>query len=369
MLNVLFVDDQKDSVEPAMTLLKEKAGDLQCDQRTFKNCEETLQNTPPDLVVLDLFEGALGAEDAEGLKRFDWIWAKRFCPLIIYSAKPEAYTNARPQHPFVKVVKKGKDSQNQVLEAIGVLKPHAQAIREAEFHIRQQFSVAMREVAPYAWEQYKESKERDEVILRSGRRRLAAHMDDQVLLGQKLASWEHYLSPPVSNDIKLGDILLDSTDVEKKVSSHRIVLSPSCDMVCSDGRKAKIQEVLTAVCCSVQEGLGLIGKAEYTPEKIRERIQREVLTQGYCESVIPLPELRGRVPSMMVNLRKLELLPFDDIGSGKKYGRIASFDSPFREMVSWAFMHTAGRPGLPNRDLSAWTEDIARSLEKKKEKK
>lgn len=62
---------------------------------------------------------------------------------------------------------------------------------------------------------------------------------------------------------------------------------------------------------------------------------------------------------MAANLRKLELIAVDEIVD---YERIASLDSPFREMVSWAYMQIAGRPGLPERDFDAWYKEICDAL-------
>ena len=65
----------------------------------------------------------------------------------------------------------------------------------------------MREVAPYAFDAFPDNQqriERIETIKRSGRRRLAALMDEPLPDGTVLASWEQYLFPPVSDDILLG---------------------------------------------------------------------------------------------------------------------------------------------------------------------
>ena len=77
--------------------------------------------------------------------------------------------------------------------------------------------------------------------------------------------------------------------------------------------------------------------------------------------MLPLPALVDVVPNMMANLTDLELIPFDDIGdrSGPKFKRVASVSSPFRELVSWAYIQTAGRPGLPETDFEAWSHEVA----------
>ena len=61
---------------------------------------------------------------------------------------------------------------------------------------------------------------------------------------------------------------------------------------------------------------------------------------------------------MMADLKKLELIPISEIGESAKYIRIASLDSPCRELISWAYMHTACRLGLPDRDYQSWNKEI-----------
>ena len=93
--------------------------------------------------------------------------------------------------------------------------------------------------------------------------------------------------------------------------------------------------------------------------KLKERLISTVLSRGYLETTMPLPALQGRIPTMMADLRELELLPLCEVGTTcKPYLRIASLDSPFRELVSWAFVQVCGRPGLPDRDFVSWRDEI-----------
>lgn len=52
--------------------------------------------------------------------------------------------------------------------------------------------------------------------------------------------------------------------------------------------------------------------------------------------------------------------PWEEIrkAEGIAFERIASVDSPFRELVTWSYLQVAGRPGLPDRDLDEWAEGI-----------
>jgi len=61
---------------------------------------------------------------------------------------------------------------------------------------------------------------------------------------------------------------------------------------------------------------------------------------------------------MAADLRQLELISFDKISEEAEFVRVASMDSPFRELISWAYMQTGCRPGLPDRNLDDWCDEI-----------
>ena len=66
---------------------------------------------------------------------------------------------------------------------------------------------------------------------------------------------------------------------------------------------------------------------------------------------------------MTADFLRLELIDLDRIGTGdKEYLRIASVDNPFRELVAWAYVLNAARPGMPERDFESWAEEIIKAV-------
>lgn len=360
MLKLLFIEDEPSAVDPIVNLLKREQADTQCEVSSFADAEKRIVSLRPDIVILDLLVGGASPEpEPEGLKTRNFIWDQHFCPLVIYSARPDIHDDKYDPHPFVKSIQKGKDSPRKVLDALGELRPQVEALTEAEDHVKDSFSRAMRDVAPYAFEAFTDAAQRRETIKRSGRRRLAALMDGLSRDETRLASWEQYLCPPVSPDTKLGDVLRKADGKYDDPPSFRVVLTPSCDLVASNGRKPKVANVLVAGCCSMKSGLDLTSLRGTGVPKLKDRLSGTMLTPGYFEAVIPFPRLKGRIPTMAANLRDLQFIPVGDIGiSEKPFHRIASIDSPFRELVAWAYLHTACRPGLPDRDFDAWRDEI-----------
>jgi len=369
MLKLLFIEDEPQAVESAIDKLNKN--DCDCKVEGFDNVDAAIDDFLPDVVILDILEAGVTPEpDPVGIGSYDLIWDKRFCPIIVYSAHPELLSEARKEHPFVRFVQKGRTSVQELERSVDALRPHAQSVREAETKVRGAFSRALRDVAPYAFREFDDEKQRDNVILRSAQRRLAALMDDLSRHGdseERLAPWEHYICPPVCDDLQLGDILKETNVQSDNPASYRIILSPSCDLVATGGRTPKIENVLVAQCCSMQDALGRVnlslGKKALADEKLlddyKDKLKSTILTQGYHKTVLPFPQLRGRIPTMAADLRNLDFVPISDIGESEKpFRRIASIDSPFRELVAWAYMQIACRPGLPDRDYNAWCDEI-----------
>ena len=364
MLTLLFIEDEPDAVKSVLNLIDRENEDIKYEVSGFEEAEDMIASLRPDIVVLDLLVGGASPEpEPVGLDTFGFIWDQHFCPIVVYSAQPEIHSEQYEKHPFVKSIQKGSGSPHKVLSALFELQSHVDALREGEEHIRKSFSLAMRDVAPYAFEVFSDDTKRiEETIKRSGRRRLAALMDEPLPDGTALASWEQYLFPPVRDDIQLGDVL--RTKKVKKVdpSSFRIVLTPSCDLARSGGREPKVSRVLVARCCSMKDGLSRTSLRDIGRSKIKQRLRSAMLSQGYFEGVIPFPCLTYEIPTMVADLRDLELIPIEYIGSDKPFLRVASIDSPFRELVAWAYLQTACRPGLPDRDVDSWRDEIFENL-------
>ncbi len=348
MISILIIEDENASVQSVCDLIDSQLPDSTVELVEFEMTEQSIQSFRPDIIILDIARGNLSEQDYAGRDAYAFIWRNRFCPIIVYSADPCLLET--DEHEFVKKVKKGSGSEHNVLQGIQEFLPHIEALRATESEIRQRLSEAMREVAPHAFETYSDHTDRQDALLRAGRRRVAAMMDEPAE-GSNLAAWECYLHPPVSKDTLLGDILKDKDGSTTEPTAFRVVLTPSCDLA----RIPKVRNVLVAKCCPMDEALKSVG---LDPNSSVSTIRRQLLSAGYAQSLIPLPPLPGMFPPMAADLRDLELVPIGCIGDDKRFQREASLDSPFREMVAWAYMQTACRPGLPERDLDTWAQEI-----------
>ena len=376
-MKFLLVDDDFDSVESLIDLMKENPRNEVIYEKDFRKATEKIKSDRPDVIVLDRIEGELTDHIDKGSEVLSFIskeyWKKHFCPVIVYSAMAEVIENEEDEykeHPFIHYVNKGFGSDDKVMKKLAEIEPHIGILGEVEEYVYETFSSVMTEVAPYVFEEYTDAAERIDVMKRAARRRLAAKMDELSSGSYKLAPWEQYIFPPISEEIRLGNILMKKSDTSDGLdpNAFQLVLTPSCDLETGGGeRERKVKKVLVSQCCSVQEVLqkalaliNIIEDKETTKKEKKKKKMEAFLNAGYSNGIIPLPKLEGRIPTMAADLRRLELIPENDIE--KNYKIIASLDSPFREMVSWAYMQIAGRPGLPERDFDAWYKEIRDAL-------
>ena len=361
-MKILLVEDDPGFIRILRKIIeKEKLSEEQPLETGFDGAKEKIKAERPDAVVLDIYEGKPAKGIDEGSKSLEFVWKEHFCPVIVHSANPEKVKKDYGEHPFVRYVAKGKDSEEEVAEKLREIRRYVESLRDVREYVQETFSSVMREVAPHVFRTYGEedAERRASAIKQAARRRLAARMDELSGADERLAPWEQYIFPPISGEIRTGDIMRKQFEPAENPTAFRLVLTPSCDLE-RRGGKRKVENVLVSLCCPLGEVKG--GK-----KKIRS-----FLPSGHSNGIIPLPKLTGFIPSMAADLRKLELVPADEIANSKcpeeaEYVRVASLDSPFREMVSWAYLQVAGRPGLPERDINAWMEEISGELDAAKD--
>jgi len=359
VMRILLIDALPDSV---VVLQDELTKELGCDCRIvgFENVAESLESYDPHVVILDLVQGTGADGQTTGLDTSKYIWEKKFCPLVFYTAHAEVLgQGSHEDHPFWCVVRKGMHSDVEVLQRIQQFEPHIDALENAGREIRWALNGALREIAPRIFEKISDEAERADTLVRSARRRLAAKMDDALSNGEtNLMPWEFYLCPPVVEHLLTGDIIRKRLGSKEDPTSYAVILTPSCDLA-----NPKVEQVLVSRCKGTDrllQDLNLKDVQKWKPEH-RTRLL-SVLRQGYTQSCMPLPALPGEFPSMAADFRSLHLVDLSQIGDGdQEYTRIASVDDPLRELVAWAYMLAAARPGLPERDFNAWVEEIIRA--------
>ena len=354
-MKILFIENEPEVILEASKLLSD--GGETCEVCGFSDCESALSLFQPDILVLDLMAGIDPGDVSAGNAAYGSICEKRFRPIIVYSANPELFSI---EHPLIYRVKKGRGSPAEVKRAVEGFTPCITSINTVKDTMDDILQKTLREVIPYFWENGTAPLIPVEDL---AKRRIAATLDMQSCGRQKIAPWEQYIVPPLGEFLLSGDILLECGADKYNPASYRLVLTPSCDMVLHPGTgdsapKAKVSEVLCAKCESPDIFLkqAFIGVKDNESSKMNAL--QSLLSQGYYKEFIPISGLDRFFPPMVANLKSLELIKYENIKNDESgvFRRFVSVDSPFREQMTWAFLHTGCRPGAPDRDTETWAK-------------
>lgn len=370
-MKVLIIDDDP-QVRQALRDTLEEAGGWDVADQAFDGLGDALLRLRPDMVVLDLVDGQPSDERIAGNTSFDDIRKTWFCPVVVYSAFPE---KREFNHLLTTTIKKGANNDLKVLDGLMQFVPDAKMIQDVHRDFDARVREALRDSVQALREQIDSSDEGaiGSVVPRAIRRLVAARVDFGSAGEGKLRAWERFVVPPLGDHLLTADLLRQKNSPWNDAEAFRLVLTPSCDLVAQsvDGDLAT-EQVLVARC----EPMRRLGTIEMCPgttlnSKKRSRLT-PIINEGMTNNYFPIPQFKGQIPVMVANLKRLDLIPWNkiqskqpegqEIGADFEYQRVASTDSPFREMVVWAYLRVTGRPGVPPIDVERWIEDISESL-------
>jgi len=368
-MKILIVDDQKVPAESLKLAIESSIGTAKVSiHQMFDTAFEAIQDQSPDVLVLDIFKNPAQDENAGDAVRKQ-VWDSHFCPIIIYTARPQE-SHKESKHPFVTLCeKKGtKESEGEVVAKLNSFKSHTDVLRRVRQQAHKAIGDSLRDVCNVIWTD--RTADKDEVIGRIARRRVAAMMDESSLSDSGHRPWEQYIFPPLSHHLLTGDILKKSGTTTNTIPSEFfVVIWPSCDLV---QRKGCVEQVLVAECGPIADFLRAaelegVKKAAKLTEKLPK-----LFTRDQVNGVLCLPALPSVFPLMAINLKKLRLIGLKGIRvleqiENETHHRLASVDSPFRERLSFAFTQVAGRPGLPDIDWQQCIDSISESVNKTEE--
>lgn len=356
-LDVLIIED--DSQIPKQIETKLGEDDYRFRSVGFIEFEE-LEDINPDIVILDIMQGLPADEDYPGKQLHDTIWDKQLFPMVVFSANIQNADVKTQNHFFIKYVQKGRSGLEELSKCVMECAKELKLIKEVKKYVSKECANVLKYTVPEILNDANlSSEEKNEILLRMTRRRLAAGMDHPIQGEENIQSWEQYIYPPIGDDVKMGDIL---EKIEGNIKKYVLVLTPSCDLDTGKGgepRKPKVENLLVARCESIDKTF--LEKCSIAIKKVQ--IKEKLLDENKVDNkkYIALPAIKncGDFKNMVACMKKLELVPINEVlGEQKKYSRILSVDSPFRESIAWIYMQDACRPGLPDRNLDKWSAEI-----------
>lgn len=358
MKRVLVIDDVAVSAQAIVASISEAFVGVHCEiEEDFERAVDRIAAFRPDAIVLDLMETAF-SESLPGEQTWKAVWQSIFCPIVVYSASESALSPPVPDnHPCVRRVKKDGTSAPQLVEALKTFLVAVESVRKLREEVDKVIHKVLRDTAGDGHIPLDNADH----LVHAGRRRIAATMDDSTITGNRaMASWEQYLIPAMGESPLTADVLRKRSVQWDDPTAYRLVLTPSCDLV-----RGRCEPTLIAACCEGTARLAKKLSLSLTANKLdkdADSVITRALTAGAFAGFLPLPGFPSRLPVMVANLKGLEVIKWESVGPidspTHEYVRVASIDSPFREQVAWAYLTTAARPGMPDRDLKPWAEQI-----------
>lgn len=364
-LTVLMIDDDQAISEVVKDALSQRFPDaIFVYHQQFDAA--VMEQVKPGIVILDLYEGNTASGKNAGAPLWKLIMSKHFIPVVIFTGGEATLDPPLPEkHPFVELVSKGSGKETAVMDVIARFLPRASDLKALYAELDAIIHTTLAESPEETWTAMSDDVARARVLVRGVRRRIAARMDLSALAdGETLCAWEQFVIPPIESQLLCADLIRKADGSATDAASYRLVLTPSCDLV-PRGGKAKVSDVLVAPCVKMDECLRTIEITKERVSKERSACEKELrsrLTQPHIAGYVPLPAHPAHLPHMAATLRKLELIPLSDIAAvgetGKRFIRVASIDSPFREQIAFAYGQFATRFGMPDRDISAWAKEL-----------
>lgn len=383
-----WLDEEPVSADGSTCIVEEEG--------SFDAALERLEEAQYDLVILDIRDDTRALEvDAEdldgddatsadvGVKIAEQIRARRFVPIIFWSAVPQYAPEANV--PFLTVLSK-TDEPESLVEAVkivfqsGLPAVHRSLLSHVET-VTRDFMVDFVETNWAAMGTAKRKGDMAHLLSRrlgaslaSGGDVLARGLEEEPAVDLRPTSTVHpmrfYIVPPVSDrfagEILFGPRLLPPLGGDPAPSGEcwYVVLTPSCDLA-----QRKAEFVVVAECMLFDEC------TEYTTHRVAKavadaagqpyRMSRNV-RNGLLKVVKNTRSGRAadrdfflpaawQIPALIVDFQRSAHLPFDQLANYKRCGQL---DAPYAEALVAKGVRYLGRIGTPDLDFDGLVDGL-----------
>jgi CheY-like chemotaxis protein len=366
---LLVVDDQEDLARQVAEFLEGESidcveGQPKVDvESDFGTALDRLEAARYDLLILDIRLGlGEGADDGAGLRVYEAVAARRFLPIVFYTALPAAAAGVAS--PVVLVVEKTKGLDELLGAVRALMNTRLPEVNRALLrHAEEVQRAYMWGFVARNWPEFNSTTDRRGLayllarrlaasLTTTGMAQLAAALGDTTPAEpapDSVSPMFYYLLPPVDASPLTGDIYAGTISGDE---AYWILLTPSCDLVTG---RVKADHVLLAKCLRLedQEEFRLRQNSATSKQNLVD-LMRNVRRTGQADRFHFLP---GAVtlPDLVVDFQKIVSLEFAELAA---LLRLASLDSPFAEALVSRFTRFYGRLGVPNLD----TDDILRRI-------
>ncbi len=377
-MRVLFIDDEDVNMKGIREYCRINEWDFEWKSFDDDYLQDVLK-FDADVIILDWFEGP---DEEVGSSIFTSIWENGYRPVIVFSGHADSLNldDQMKKSNLLKVVVKGDKGEEEICNFLKKYERYFSALSVFRKEVGRTVIEALNVIEPLI--QIEEEFIGNDLFKYILSKRMVNAFD----IGERkkdLPTWGMYIYPPVSSKITTGDVIrkIDETADYTKAGDpkdYRVVISQSCDI-----EHDKIKKVVLLECETMKAGLiDTITKDTRTqlskvpkndkntlmPKLIKSKLIG-AMNSGFYGRWGVLPELKGVCPDMSVDLKNIETVESDKIGSsnkemdGKTYYRVTSIDPQYVAQLIWGYMQNACRPGATDREAEKWASKIIDQLE------
>lgn len=360
-LHILLIEDDEENLKLLMESLPSDIENYHLqweDCVDFKDAITRVATRRYDLVVTDIYRDRQGSrkgidpEDDKAKDIVTQIRSKRFCPVVAFT--DGSFPPSLHEGPFVKLADKSKGN-DQIIEKIRALL--ATGIPGIAKKLHDELD---RTSGSYLWDFLEGNWERlrenglaePSVLERLVRRRAAMQIgrldpvSDDPTEVETIEGVEYYIHPPVSDELRLGEILRHKAD-----GSFRVVLTPHCHLTIQPGKKApRAEYILTVKTVPAKEMLKTYPPKGGSEDKKLNSLGRMMQSPVRDNRLQPegrywfLPGFLD-MPDLYIDFLQMESVPYGDAFG--QYERYSVLDTPFAEALQSCFAKFYSAVGLP----------------------
>ena len=359
-LSVLLVEDDEENLNLLIETLPREVSEYTIVWDPCSDFQEAVRLVDLrryDLIVTDIYRDredhnkGIDPEDEKALDILNSIRDRRFCPVVAFTdgTAPQSFEKG----PFIKLADKS-EGNGDIIKKIEELIDTGTPLLAKKLH-----DELDRAAGSYLWgflEDNWNALQNDlstpDILERLVRRRASiqiGRLDPSASSPAEIENVEgveFYICPPVSEMIRLGQILQHQNKKE-----YWVVLTPHCHLTVQQGEsEPKTDYVLVAGTVSAQDLLEQHPpKGGTKPKKLKD------LASKMRSPANKLGRPDGRywflprfldMPDLYCDLLQIKSLPFDEINA--EYKRFAVLDTPFAEALQSCFTRFYSAVGLPN---------------------
>lgn len=341
-MKVLMIEDNVEDIEGIIDYCKEQRWEQET--KSFDEGLRYIEEYDPDIIVLDLQDKV--DDSFPGSSILDIIWNKSFRPVCIFSGQIVNASVDGEKYPSPLIYFVNKGDETPVKKYLSKIEPYTSSIKKMQKKMHEAFRRSF-DVLQYV---FQDEIQDENIIAYLCNSRMRDSFSFE-LQDTKLPAWGQYIYPSLSENLLTGDVICLDDEFNNKALYDRtyyVIISQSCDII-----NNRIPRVLVAKCVDTKilyERLSLSTKVD----KARNRMH-SILNAGYQDNLFILPSFGQILPDLVVDMKDISTIEFDDMG---KYKKIVSLSSPYCERLVWAYMQNACRPGVPSLDVQRWAEKL-----------